>query len=214
MMSALIRMKAQRKAGKVVHGFLCHPGSGHRSPPSAPARHLSRSSPPPAFHNRPSRGRPPQGTPAARPDRAAPRSALLRAAGGRSRGRGATRPCAFPIRAAARGIAMERAVAAPATRGGLSPSAWGQRRRRRREPLQPAAPEHSACAVSSAAWRPSARHCCWPAAAVACHGGLAPSAWGQRQRRRGKPLLPAPLERFAWRAGRIAGCSFRWGLPA
>ena len=46
-------------------------------------------------------------------------------------------------------------------------------------------------------------------AVTAYPGAYAPSAWGTRQRRRGAPLLRAPPERCAWRAGRIAGCSPR-----
>jgi hypothetical protein len=65
-----------------------------------------------------------------------------------------------------------------------------------------------------AAWRASLRHGGGPAAAASRCGGLSPRAWGKRRPRRRERLLRAPLARFAERAGRIAGCSFRWGLPA
>jgi hypothetical protein len=47
------------------------------------------------------------------------------------------------------------------------------------------------------------------AAAASRCGGLSPSAWGKKRRRRGEPLPPAAPEPFAWRAGRSAGCSPR-----
>ena len=94
-------------------------------------------------------------------------------------------------------------------RGGLAPSAWGQRRRRCRELLRPASAEHSACAVSSAAWRASWRPGCCPAAVASCPGELAPRAWGQRRCWRRELLQPAAPEPCAWQVGRRAGCSPR-----
>ena len=174
------------------------------TPAGTPSQGMGAIGPPPAFHHRPSRGRRPRSS--QRPD-----ALLSCAASPGPRGavrRGASAGCSVPSYTMIAAYSAHRSWSASGTSPlpASLPAAAGRAPRGRApathaswtslHPPQAAAGRPATRFPRSAAWRASARPCGGPATA-ASRSRLSPNAWGKRRPRRGKPLLPALLERCA-----------------